>query len=121
MNRDTLTALAREAGFVTDEADFITAPKTGRIGIQLELERFAALVEEHTRKSTEGEYQYLKHSAALWRNEAYKQGGAALPWDADVVLAKAVAAEREACAKYLESREDGVWANTCAAAIRSRT
>lgn len=28
--------------------------------------------------------------------------------------------EREECAKYLESCDDHVWANTCAAAIRSR-
>ena len=29
------------------------------------------------------------------------------------------AAEREKCAKYLDSCEDGVWANTCAYAIRA--
>lgn len=28
-------------------------------------------------------------------------------------------AEREKCVKYLESCEDGVWANTCAYAIRA--
>lgn len=44
MTREDLTKLAREAGFLVDEADFITTPKTPRIGIQLELERFAALV-----------------------------------------------------------------------------
>jgi len=28
--------------------------------------------------------------------------------------------ENEACAKHLESKDDGVWANTCAAGIRAR-
>jgi hypothetical protein len=36
--------MAREAGFLVDEADFITTPKNGRIGFQIELERFTALV-----------------------------------------------------------------------------
>lgn len=44
MNRDDIIRMAREAGFQVDEADFVTAPKSSRIGFQLELERFAALV-----------------------------------------------------------------------------
>lgn len=41
------------------------------------------------------ECEYHKQRAALWRHEAYKQGGAPLPWDADEAIAKAVVAERE--------------------------
>ena len=73
------------------------------------------------------ECEYNKARAALWRNEAYKQAGKPLPWDADEVLAKAVAAEREACAKVCEEltlahpgRAD-LTADQCAAALRSRT
>jgi hypothetical protein len=36
--------MARQAGFVVDEADFIKAPKTLRVGFQLELDHFADLV-----------------------------------------------------------------------------
>ena len=44
MTRDDLTRMARAAGFSVDDADFIAAPQTARVGFQLELERFAALV-----------------------------------------------------------------------------
>ena len=44
MNREDIIRMARGAGFTVDEADFVTAPKTIRMGFQLELERFAALV-----------------------------------------------------------------------------
>lgn len=37
----------------------------------------------------------------------------------DEAIEAAIRAEREAIATYLESRDDGVWANTCAHAIRS--
>ena len=70
--------------------------------------------------------EYHKDRAALWRHEAYKLGGTPLPWDVDVVIARAVAAEREECGKVCEarymgdnSRED-MEAKRCAAAIRSR-
>jgi hypothetical protein len=43
MTREDITRMAREAGFLVDEADFITTLKNGRIGFQIELERFAAL------------------------------------------------------------------------------
>ena len=36
--------MAKQAGFVVDEADFIKAPKTLRVGFQGELEHFANLV-----------------------------------------------------------------------------
>jgi hypothetical protein len=51
MTREDITRMAREAGFLVDEADFITAPKNGRIGFQIELERFAALVAEAEREA----------------------------------------------------------------------
>jgi hypothetical protein len=56
-----------------------------------------------------------KISAAMWRNEAYKLGGTPLPWDADELIEKAVAAEREACADIVSNCCDG-----CADAIRAR-
>ena len=43
MNRDDIIRIAREAGFVTDEADFIYPPKTPRRGIGLEIERVIVL------------------------------------------------------------------------------
>jgi hypothetical protein len=43
MNRDDIIRMARQVGFVLDEADFIY-PNPRRSGIQLELERFAVLV-----------------------------------------------------------------------------
>lgn len=43
--------------------------------------------------------EYHKQRAALWRHEAYRLGGTPLPWDADEAIAKAVAAEQEACAR----------------------
>lgn len=72
------------------------------------------------------ECELNKARAALWRHEAYKLGGTPLPWDVDEVIAKAVAAEREACAKVCDERADedgweGSYATNCAAAIRSRT
>lgn len=68
------------------------------------------------------ECELNKARAALWRHEAYKQGGTPLPWDVDEVIAKAVAAEREACAKVCDDLwEDDGTAYDCAVAIRSRT
>ena len=43
MTREDIIRMAREAEFVCDAADFVY-PKEGRRGLQLELERFAALV-----------------------------------------------------------------------------
>jgi hypothetical protein len=40
MNRDDVIRMAREAGFVVDDADFVF-PRPGRVGIQLELKRLA--------------------------------------------------------------------------------
>lgn len=69
--------------------------------------------------------EYHKQRAALWRHEAYRLAGTPLPWDADEAIAKAVAAEREACAKVCEEHPDGFNMMggafvTCAAAIRAR-
>ena len=41
-----------------------------------------------------------KTSASMWRNEAYRLGGVPLPWDADELIEKAVKAEREEFAKH---------------------
>mgnify|MGYP000630287103 CR=1 FL=1 len=53
MTQDEIIRMAREAGFEADEANFIFKPKNNRIGIQLELERFAALVAAHEREWVE--------------------------------------------------------------------
>jgi hypothetical protein len=60
MTREDMTRWAREAGFLVDEADFITAPKNGRIGFQLELERFAALVAEAAKPEPATDAEMLK-------------------------------------------------------------
>jgi hypothetical protein len=69
------------------------------------------------REKHEKEIERYRLSAAMWRNEAYKLGGTPLPWDADELIEKAVAAEREACAKVAE---DGLIGHTIAKAIRAR-
>ena len=73
--------------------------------------------------------EYHKQRAVLWRHEAYRLGGTPLPWDADEAIAKAVAAEREACAKVCEDsatpRNDAYQASyilkNCADDIRARS
>jgi len=50
MSRDDVIRMAKKAGFVCDEADFVFK-KPGRVGIQLELERFAELVRADEREA----------------------------------------------------------------------
>jgi hypothetical protein len=50
MSRDDVIRMAKKAGFVCDEADFVFQ-KPGRVGIQLELERFANLVRADEREA----------------------------------------------------------------------
>jgi hypothetical protein len=57
--REDIIKWAQEAGFRVDDADFVY-PKQGRVGIQLELERFAALVAAAEREAI------LQMSAATW-------------------------------------------------------
>ena len=66
MNREDIIRMAREAGFTVDEADFVTAPKTIRMGFQLELERFAALVAAVEREAFNKE----RRQYADWFDEA---------------------------------------------------
>ena len=64
MNREDVIRMAQKAGFLVDEADFITAPKNGRIGFQTELERFAALVAAAEREACAkvcDEYETARH------------------------------------------------------------
>ena len=63
--------MAREAGFLVDEADFITTLKNGRIGFQIELERFAALVAAAEREACR---QACKALADAAQEEAYYRG-----------------------------------------------
>ena len=56
------------------------------------------------------ECEYNKARASLWRHEAYKLGGTPLPWDVDAVIARVVAAEREACARVVEAEQARVLA-----------
>jgi hypothetical protein len=51
LGRQDIIELARQAGFVVDEADCIRAPKTLRVGFELELEHFANLVATHEREA----------------------------------------------------------------------
>ena len=106
MTREDIIRMAREAGFVCDEADF-AYPKAGRRGLQLELERFAALVAAAERKNYE-------HTLAL-QQKSYERE-----------IQIEVEAEREACAKVCDARYMGdnnredMEARRCAAAIRAR-
>lgn len=63
--------------------------------------------------------EYHKQRAALWRHEAYRLSGTPLPWDADVAIAKAVAAESELIASWVEDMCQGLDASTIAEAIRN--
>ena len=63
---------------------------------------------------------YHKQRAALWRHEAYRLGGTPLPWDADEAIAKAVSAERAACAKVCEEKGMVKGGEVFAARIRAR-
>lgn len=74
------------------------------------------LMESCDKGTTCPDCEYHKQRAALWRHEAYRLGGTPLPWDADVAIAKAVAAEREACAKVCEELDGYPWAK----ALRAR-
>ena len=101
MNKEDIIAMAREAGFVVDEASRQYQPKC--IGfthylIDDELERFAALVAAHVRET---EFK------PDWNN--YRHG-----------LADGAAEEREACAKVADENA-AYWAGyKIAAAIRAR-
>lgn len=98
MDRDDILRMAREAanGMLSYDAE-----GEWRLS-EKEVERFANLVAAHTKNACEAEIEHHKRRAQIWRNEAYKLGGKPLPWDADEVIAKAVAAEREACARMFE-------------------
>lgn len=97
IGRDDVLRLARESGFQVDEADFITAPKSGRIGFQLELERFATLVaasERAARQAAQAENADLHERLARTGVEQRR------------AVHDAVLAEREACATVLDSNAD---------------
>lgn len=115
MTRDDILRMAIKCQLVT----------TGnRDGIYMEaLERFAALVAAAEREAYQNVHRLLEaHQAAL---EASEKPG---PWPAKEVIAKAVAAEREACALLCDNlRDEWGWDNDgevaardCANAIRAR-
>ena len=93
MNRDDIIRIAREAGFVTDEADFIYPPKTTRRGIGLEIERVIVLAAAAEREKV----------AAWMRSKSYATGHGDTVEDLLKELEWQVAErEREACAKTAE-------------------
>lgn len=118
MNRNDIIRMVKEAGFMKhfidpEPPDWITD----------NCERFAALVAAAEREAYQNVHRLLEvHQAAL---EASEKPG---PWPAKEVIAKAVAAEREACARVCdEKREEWGWdddgqlaARDCANAIRAR-
>jgi hypothetical protein len=113
MTREDITRMAREAGFLVDEADFITAPKNGRIGFQTELERFVALVAEAERERMTVNFIHSCHP------ECDRPGC--------VAVRKAVEAEREACRQVCKALADAAQEEAyyrghmeCEAAIRAR-
>jgi hypothetical protein len=71
VTREDIIRWAREAGFLVDEADFITTLKNGRIGFQIELERFAALAAAAEREACR---QACKALADAAQEEAYYRG-----------------------------------------------
>ena len=66
MNREDIIRMAREAGFIADEADFLFPPKNKRVGIQLEIERFAALVASAEREAcADMVYRYISQTVNM--------------------------------------------------------
>ena len=61
MTRDDIIRIAREAGFVTDEADFIYPPKTPRRGIGLEIERVIVLATAAEREACAKVCDHMKN------------------------------------------------------------
>ena len=105
MNRDDIIRMAKQASGSEWSIfqDFMQ-----------ELERFAELVAAAEREACQRVHDLLEvHQAAL---EASEKPG---PWPAKEVIAKAVAEEREACARVCEEI-DGTEPRACAAAIRAR-
>lgn len=118
MNRDDVINLLREATHTSnkdeDSVSHIISDET--------LQRFAALVAAAEREAYQNVHRLLEvHQAAL---EASEKPG---PWPSKEVIDKAVAAEREACAKECENTTES-WAPylydrgclACAKAIRAR-
>ena len=100
MNRDDVIRMARECGLTINDQ-----PMLG-------VERFSALVAAAEREAYQNVHRLLEvHQAAL---EASEKPG---PWPAKEVIARAVAAEREACARMAE---DCVNIELLADAIRAR-
>ena len=104
MSRDDVIRMAKKAGFVCDEADFVFQ-KPGRVGIQLELERFANLVRADERKIVMNE----PLTKEMWQRFE------------DEIRAD----EREACAKVCDDIDDSHWgcevkASWCSREIRAR-
>jgi hypothetical protein len=108
MSRDDVIRMAKKAGFVCDEADFVFQ-KPGRVGIQLELERFANLVRADALAN-------IDPSKMMSYQEGFEAGRFA---------------EREACAKVCDEMEEKAeeygtecckWPtpSDCAFAIRAR-
>ena len=91
MTRDDIIRMAREAGFVTDEADFIYPPKTPRRGVGLEIERVAVLA------AAEKEQQMIRDG---WRQCA--EGQRTTQYCG--LLDAAVKAEREKVAAWMRSK-----------------
>lgn len=107
MDRDTITRLARDAGF---DVNFdIWAVSVDGVHINKELHRFAALIEN-----------YLDIRGIHSCHAECQRPGC-------VMVRKAVAREREECAKVCEddvrtwSHPGSITREECAAAIRSRT
>ena len=84
MNRDDIIRIAREAGFVTDEADFIYPPKTPRRGIGLEIERVIVLAAAAEREA-----------CALVCENIYTGEEAAHDWPTPEMCAAAIRARGE--------------------------
>ena len=109
MDRETVIRLAREAGLLGILDKYAHEFLDGVFDLDVcgELERFAALVEQH----------------AIFSGIHTCNPGCQRP--ACVAVREAVAAEREQCAKVCESEWSNVaekmYGQECAAAIRSRT
>ena len=97
MNREDIIRMAREAGFYVNEKARQHQPNcishTYHM-IDEQLERFAALVAAAERESWPAEMEAMERQVNILTD----------------ALAQAVAAEREACAKWLDERDAPHWA-----------
>ena len=121
MNRDDIIRMAREAGLCID-GEVAFSPNHNGADVDInDLQAFAALVAAAEREKVA--HWMMTACYATEHGDTTEDLLRELAWQADERIAKAVAAEREACAKVCESLNEDwnhLYVESCAFAIRER-